>query len=197
LKQIEKNATQEAKKPLSTQQEFFEENIQFLQKNRSFIGREFLTWLWFVTESQNHLLNIKPYGEIRLFVDDKLVLVSQGGSAVENTLKGGSPAFATEAKISLQSGKLVQEARFVLQKEDKFWSWTIRADDLSFRALKLPAMQEPDPSSHLAERIRSTQLLVNIVQSLFSEFMALRTQSSFSSEIQKMSHWLESKSTLH
>ena len=181
----------------STSQEFFEENIQFLQKSRAFVGREFLTWVWFVTESQGHILRFEDIGEWRMFVDDKIVLVSQGGSALENTLKGGSPAFATEAKISLLSGKLLQEARFVLQQEDRLWSFTLRADDLSFRGLRLPALQEPDPAAHLSLRLRYTQQLVDVVQALFRQFMELRTQESFRDEIVKMSHWLESKSTLH
>ena len=191
------NSTPVSKQLTTGAQEFFEENILFLQKSRSFLGREFLTWLWFVTESQGHQIRLPLLGEFRMFVDDKLVLVSHGGSALENTFKGGSPAFASEAKISLQTGKLVQEARFVVQQEDRFWSFGMRADDLSFRALKLPALQEPDPSAHLSERIRLSQTLVNVVQALFNQFMALRTQIEFSDEVTKMSHWLESKSTLH
>jgi hypothetical protein len=185
--------------------DLFEENVRFLESSRAFLGREFLTWLWFHTETHNHLIKIDLSSEnksgataqYRLFLDDKIVLSAAGGSFQENALKGGSPAYAAEALVSLNSGKLVQEARFVMQNNDRQWSWTIRSEDLSLRNVKLPSLQETDPAAHLIERVRLTQELVDVVESLFRQFYALRSEKSFEQEQAKLVEWLEHKNTLN
>jgi hypothetical protein len=176
--------------------EFFEEGLRYLQTNRAFVGREFLTWLWFVSESQSHLMKVQGFGEFRFFVDDRLVLSSSGGSVHEHVLKGGTPAYATEAQVSLRQGKLVHEAKFVMQEGERQWSWTMRADDLSLRSVKLPAVQEADAASHMATRISLMQFLVDVVDALFKEYMGLRISPQFDEELSRIQTWLESKESL-
>lgn len=175
------------------QTEFLEEGLRYLQTNRMFIGREFLTWLWFLSETQGHRIRLPELGEFRFFVDDRIVLTSPGGSVHENVLKGGTPAYATEAKVSLLSGKLVQEAKFVLQEADRQWSWTMRAEDLSLRGVKLPPVSEPEASAHMSARIRMMQTLVDVVDGLFKQFMSLRTNPAFEHELGRVGAWLASK----
>ncbi len=55
-------------------QESIYDELKFLQTNRNFLGREFLTWLWFKSVSQNHKVTIKNLGEFQLFIDNKIVL---------------------------------------------------------------------------------------------------------------------------
>lgn len=175
------------------QTEFLEEGLRFLQTNRAFIGREFLTWLWFLSETQGHRIRLPELGEFRFFVDDRLVLTSPGGSVHENVLKGGTPAYATEAKVSLLSGKLVQEAKFVLQESERQWSWNMRADDLSLRGVKLPTVSEPDAAAHMASRVRMMQTLVDVMDGLFHQYMTLRITPAFEQELDRVSAWLASK----
>ena len=175
------------------QTEFLEEGLRFLQTNRTFIGREYLTWLWFLSETQGHRISLPEVGDFRFFVDDRIVLTSAGGSVHENVLKGGTPAYATEAKVSLLSGKLVNEAKFVLQESERQWSWSMRADDLGLRGVKLPAVSEPDAAAHMGARLKMMQTLVDVVDALFQQYMALRTTPAFEQELDRVSEWLASK----
>lgn len=175
------------------QTEFLEEGLRFLQTNRAFVGREFLTWLWFVSETQDHRVRIPGLGDFRFFVDDRLTLSSPGGSVHEHVLRGGTPAYASEARVSLLSGKLVHEAKFILQDGERQWSWSMRADDLGLRGVKLPPVNEPDAASHMTARLKMMHLLVDVLDTLFREYMEIRTSPRFDAEIARIGAWLDAK----
>lgn len=171
------------------------EELRFLESNRTFLGREFLTWLWFVSESQNHRIQVPGFGEFMFFVDDKIVLSSPGGSVHENTLKGGTPAYGTEAQTALASGKLVQEAKFIMQQGESEWTWSMRADDLAFRGLRLPVVTEGDAAAHMLRRFEWMQLLTDVVDALYNEYMGIRLSSSFKTEAGNLATWIKSKNS--
>lgn len=171
------------------------ESLRYLQTNQSFLGREFLTWLWYYTEAGQHEVNLGELGIYKLFVDDRLVLTSSSGSAHEQSLKGGTPAYAAEALVALQQGKLVQEAKFILQDKEQQWMWTMRAEDLALRGVRLPSVQAPDASTHMQSRISNTQLLLDVVESLFKMYLDLRLSNQFSDELRRIQNWMESKHT--
>lgn len=171
------------------------ESIRYLQTNQAFLGREFLTWLWYHTESSRHEVNLDELGIYQLYVDDKLVLSSTSGSVHEQALKGGTPAYAAEALVALHSGKLVQEAKFILQDKEKQWMWTMRADDLSLRNVRIPAVQAPDASTHMQTRIANIQLLVDLVESLFKVYLKVRLSENFADELKRIQDWMSNKQT--
>jgi hypothetical protein len=169
------------------------EGLRFLQSNRTFLGREFLTWLWYVTETNNHEVDVPGHGKFQLYVDDKLVLTATSGAAHENILKGGTPAYAAEAKQALLSGKLVAEAKFILQADDKQWMWSMKAEDLSLRGLRIPSVTEPDAASHMSRRLAHIQTLSDVIDHLFKAYMGIRITPQFEDEVKRMSSWMASK----
>jgi len=171
------------------------ESLRYLQTNQAFLGREFLTWLWYHTESGRHEVNLGELGIYKLYVDDRLVLSSSSGSAHEQALRGGTPAYAAEALVALQLGKLVQEAKFILQDNERQWMWSMRADDLSLRSVRLPTVQAPDASTHMQARIANTQLLVDVVETLFKRYLGVRMSAKFTEELQRIQDWMLSKHT--
>jgi hypothetical protein len=171
------------------------ESLRYLQTNQAFLGREFLTWLWYYTESGNHEVDLGELGLYKLYVDDRLVLAASSGSAHEQSLKGGTPAFAAEALVALQSGKLVQEAKFILQDKERQWMWSMQADTLSLRGVRLPTVQAPDASTHMQARIANIQLLSDVVETLFKRYLELRLSENFNVEVQKIHDWMKTKQT--
>lgn len=169
------------------------ESLRYLQTNQAFLGREFLTWLWYHTEIGKHEINLGELGIYKLYVDDRLVLSSSSGSAHEQALKGGTPAYAAEALVALQSGKLVHEAKFILQDQERQWMWAMRADDLALRGVRLPAVQAPDAATHMQARIAHTQLLIDVVETLFKRYLDLRLSAEFSKELARIQDWMLSK----
>lgn len=171
------------------------DSLRYLQTNQAFLGREFLTWLWYHTETGRHEVDLGELGLYKLYVDDRLVLTSNSGSAHEHALKGGTPAYAAEALVALQSGKLVHEAKFILQDKERQWMWTMRADDLSLRGVRLPTVQAPDASTHMQARLANTQLLADVVETLFKMYLGLRMSDRFTAELEKIRDWMSDKHT--
>ncbi len=175
------------------QAESIHDELKFLQTNRNFLGREFLTWLWFKSETQNHKIKTKDFGEFQLFIDNKIVLSSASGSVRENSLKGGSPAYAQEASAALSAGKMLQEAKFVLQNNELHWGFSINADDLALRSVRLPVVAKENSKEHFGQRIAYTRMLNDIIEELYNEYMSLRLTDRFSEEASQIQLWLNGK----
>lgn len=175
-----------------TQESIYDE-LKFLQTNRNFLGREFLTWLWFKSESQNHKIKIKNLGEFQLFIDNKIILSSASGSVRENSLKGNSPAYAKEASTALSSGKMLSEAKFILQNHELHWSFSISADDLALRSIKIPNVTKDTSKEHFTQRIAYTKMLNDILDALYKEYMDLRLTLGFKEEALLIQQWLTEK----
>jgi hypothetical protein len=173
--------------------ESIHDELKFLQTNRNFLGREFLTWLWFKSETQNHKIQTKHYGEFQLFIDNKIVLSSASGSVRENSLKGGSPAYAQEASAALSSGKMLQEAKFVLQNHELHWGFSISADDLALKSIRLPVVAQENTMEHFTQRIAYTRMLNDIIEELYKEYMNLRLTNLFEKEAENIQQWLVGK----
>ena len=148
--------------------------IKFLEKNKSFLGREFLTWLWFQIKSSHHTFDFKGLGEFKLYMDDKLILGSKRGNIHQYNLSGGTPAYAKETEGAILSGKLIQEAKFILEQGEREWFFTLMGDTLDLKNIKLPLMKSQEPGHYLADRISMTNFLTDVVRALFEDFLNFR-----------------------
>lgn len=173
--------------------EQFADGVRFLQRNRSFLGREFLTWLWFTSESQKHNVDIPGHGKFKLYLDDKLVLSATSGSVFESSLKGGTPGYADEAHLALRNGKMVHEANFILQDGKRQWTWAMKSDDLAFRGVRLPPVVDPEPGVFIGQRMLFMNTLVDVIDTLFKKYMSIRLSTKFDAERLAMTEWLESR----
>lgn len=176
------------------EQEFMLNDLKFLQENRAFLGREFLTWIWFKSESQDHKVHVKNFGPFQILIDSKMTLSSTSGSVRENSLKGNAPSYAREAGAALAAGKMLSEAKFILQNQDLHWSFVLSADDFSLRSVQLPGIVQDSSKSHFSQRIRYSQMLNEILDSLYDEYISIRIAADrFAEECAEMQRWLQTK----
>lgn len=165
------------------------ERIKFLQTNRTFLGREFLTWVWYWLESRNHLVDLPGGQTFHVYVNDKIVLSSASGPVREHTMRGGTPSTAAEAKQAVRAGKLVTEASFLVKQDKLQWTWSMKSDDLIFRNVRLPGISSEDPDSYLAARLRHVETLRNVKEFLFRQFFELRFSKGFRTVHNEITNW--------
>jgi hypothetical protein len=173
--------------------DFFKE-LKFLEKNKNFLGKEFLSWIWLKLHVQNHSLSIPNYGTFKMYMDDRIVLSSKKGSVHEFSLKGGTPAYADEMKNALKSGKLIAEAKFILEDKQRQWSFAITGESLTLKNVKLPKItsSSEEPSHYLSERIMLTDVLVHVIDSLYKDFMKIRiSETNFLENVEDMKGEIE------
>lgn len=188
------------------------ENLTTLSRAKGFLGREFLTWLWYTAETKKDRLTIfgpqssQKY-ELDLWIDDRLLLESSSGLSHENLLKGGDPSHSEEAAAALQSGKMVRELKLGVNITGLGdFHGIFSCDNLTPRGLKLPDAEADDTGKKelpLARRLALTEHFLEAMDGLFALFLESRTADEWSSkDLPKLKQWIKSrgessKPTLH
>src|SRR5688572_20031545 len=95
-----------------------------LIQQKAFLGKEFLTWLWFRSERDGQVepAKAKP---VTVEILGPILLDAQYGDARASLLKGDSPATAPEARAALLEGKKLKKAKMKWTREDVEWIFTI------------------------------------------------------------------------
>ena len=82
--------------------------MQIMEKVREtgFLGREFLLWLWFRSETGEGLFDLGELGHVELWIDGKVVLEAESDEGVEKITCAGENARLKEARFALTKNKL-------------------------------------------------------------------------------------------
>ncbi len=145
-----------------------------LINTRRFLGNEFLLWLWFKSECFEAQLHTEEHDTLEVWIDDALTLEAYLAETERNTISGGSPAYSPEAKTALRHGKRPTKAKLGVVKEGREWSFNLKAEDLSFSGVKIPALLSREEEEQFYERMFLLEELEQIVGTLYKEFLAIR-----------------------
>ncbi|MEZ5989936.1 MAG: hypothetical protein R3F30_12585 [Planctomycetota bacterium] len=107
----------------------------------AFLGEEFLTWLWYRSESGQATFTTDQGGAVAVAFDDLLVFGGEDENRMQQTLRRGLPTLSLEAKAALQAGKRLRKARLVLADGPEQWSFTLDGATLAFGSVRCP---DPD-----------------------------------------------------
>lgn len=188
------------------------EKLQLMSESKSFLNKEFLTWIWYFAEKNTGTIRFsppksldfggqKPPTDFYLWIDDKIILeATQRGSqnTVQHSLKGGDPSKSPEACLALLGGKIVKEIKIgikILPFGD--FTATLNGADLNPRSLTLPKATDEsgeNPQDPFIFRINAARLFIAALDHLVSVFIAERMRDDFETEvIPKLSSWIQKK----
>lgn len=182
--------------------DFINNNIDEINSaatHKGFLGREFLTWLWFFAESDGGQFQLsgpgKKKSEAQLWIDDRIALSAKVGSSHEHVIKGGTPGSCEEAALALRHGKSVREMRIALEIADVgMFSMTLNGDDLSPRSVLLPEPQEGVDENPIEQRVRHTTILSNALDQLLVKFMGERASKVWETEkLEAIRTWIKTR----
>jgi recombination associated protein RdgC len=165
--------------------------------DRTSLGREFLTWLWFKSEERNGVISLPGTGDIELLLVRRLVLESGDGEYAETVVCQGMHSDLKEGKEALRQGKKIKEARIRLDKDEDTWEFTLKADRFSFQSLKLPVMtdkldDQEDRDGAILERIYLVETATKTMTQLFRLFLEIRLSPNWlSTEAPRIKNWLQ------
>jgi len=158
--------------------------------NTAFLGGEFLTWLWYHSEQTEGRFKL---GEryIEVYFDAKLVLEATGDIRETSSIKSECPTETEEARASLQSGKHVSEARLRVVAEQKQWTVTVKASDLSLGGVKIPALLSREDDDKVYERLYLLEELEDLLDDLFNLFLDERLdEDGWQSAVETLRAWV-------
>lgn len=84
------------------------------------VAGELYVWLWWASEQSGGAFDLPdPVGRITLWVDDRLAFRRPDDSKVTAVITGENPSTTLEARAALAGGKVLQELRIGLRRDDR------------------------------------------------------------------------------
>ena len=148
-----------------------------LAQNKRFLGRDFLTWLWFQSDSHVGTIPLDDSRAVELWIDDKVIVESDDSENLERVTCHGENSEMLEARQALSQGKKVSQASFKLCLDEHEWYFTLDDNWLNFKACKTPRVmvdKKEDPAGLFLEKAFLLQKVIEVVDQLFHQFIKIR-----------------------
>ncbi|MGE4506038.1 MAG: hypothetical protein AB7D51_11875 [Desulfovibrionaceae bacterium] len=165
-------------------------------RENKLLGQEFLTWLWHVIDVTGG--NFKTSGGQGFGLAMMETVSVQGGEGdVVATATVKSPGGElTEARSGLKTGKKVSKAQLKFNIEEDEWTVTVRADDLALSGLKTPKVDMKDadgedPDGKFLEKMYLIDKCMEMLDSVFSQFVHLRISKDWPETAASIRGWIE------
>lgn len=152
-----------------------------------FLGNEFLTWLWFMIETdQNRLRRYDP-DLVSLNIGSRLVLENTHNNAKETVTIKGEDANLEEGLLSLKKGAVVTEIHLSYKTGAQHWQFSLKGESLNISNLKLPEtgpVETPeDLESVVIEKAYLVEKVIGLINNLFSHFVKLRVSNKWRNQM--------------
>lgn len=157
------------------------------------LGSEFYLWLWWQSEQSGGKFSVGESGErIELYVDDRLAFRIPGEIKVTAVLTGDNASESVEAKAALFGGKILQELRVRLRRDDRDFLVTLKGPEVHLTRVKLPQVLGDNEFEVILDRMSSYDELAYLVGELFTAFSTVRASADWASEIEpQLRAWVE------
>lgn len=168
-------------------------------EEKAFWGHEFLTWLWYLSETSGGEIKISGHAGVNLWIEEHLVLEGPDSGSRENTLKEGDVAASFEAAAALLVGKKVKRARFGMSQEENQWSFTLDGATLDFKSVRIPHVEAEEEDADAPEaivflRMGMVRKMLDIIDALLADFAAARVSPDWERvEVPSIRKWIEEK----
>lgn len=169
-------------------------------REKAFLGREFLTWLWFKSDQGGGMIEIpgKRTAEV-LFLDRMTLDLSDAETPQIVTLKGQQSELR-EGLAALKEGKKIEEARISVRAGDNDFAMTLKGTWFSFGSLRTPpilpageAEKEEEAEATFLEKVALVEEGLAIIDDLFTYFLNVRLSDGWDTEeLKAVRAWIAS-----
>ncbi|MGE4489217.1 MAG: recombination-associated protein RdgC [Kiritimatiellales bacterium] len=156
-------------------------------------GREFLMWLWFMSEAKGGEVNLPDGGTFAVLVEGPLLFDQEEQG--ETAIRKGEPMVSAETRAALLSGKKLRRAKLTLARGgEEVWTCTLDADSFVVRSLKLPKTEAIDAAGRFQERMEMVDTFRLVFLGLYSTFCKLRDDETSCKALDgEMREWMASR----
>lgn len=155
-----------------------------------FPGREFLMWLWFMSEARGGNVDLPDGGTFAVLVEGPLLFDHEEQG--ETLVRKGEPMLSAETRAALLSGKKLRRAKLTFARGEELWTCTLDADEFIIRSLKLPKTEAVDADGRFQERMEMIDTFQQVFLGLYSTFVKLRDQN-YKALGEEMTAWMASR----
>ena len=162
------------------------------------LGQEFLTWLWYKSDSQSDSFRDAANAPFHLNMEHRVVVQGGEGDKLETASVSGALSPLREARFGLATGKKVTRATLRLEQDGLRWQLAIKAEDFAVSGLKVPKTDRgdayDDPDALLLERIYLMERCMALLDSLYAAFLRLRLSPQWTDETRRIHAWMTEQS---
>jgi len=152
-----------------------------------FLGHEFLTWLWFVIQTDPNLLQSVDEEMTALEIGSRMVLENRRADALESITIQGDEAGFEEGMVALKKGALVAEMTLVYRSGDKKWQLSLKGESLGMTNLKTPEASiietGEDVEGAVLDKIYLYEKAVGLLNVLFKTFIKKRVSNEWNTTV--------------
>jgi len=162
-----------------------------------FLGNEFLTWLWFMIETDQNRLHRYDPDLVSLNIGSRLVLENTRNNAKETITIKGEDANLEEGLLSLKKGAVVTEIHLSYKSGAQHWQFSLKGESLNISNLKMPEtgpVETPeDLEGAVIEKAYLMKKVIGLVNNLFSHFVKLRVSDEWRNQtVSRIRKWASS-----
>jgi hypothetical protein len=165
-------------------------------REKAFLGREFLTWLWFKSEQTGGSVEIPGGKVIEVVFHDRMTLDLTDVDTPQTVSIKGEFSELREGLAAIREGKKIEEARISFKNSDNEYSVMIKGSWFSLGSLKTPRTApieeggEEDVEGAFLEKMGLIEEGVGMIDSLFEYFISLRISESWQTlELPRIRKW--------
>ena len=168
-----------------------------LIQQKSFLGTEFATWLWYKSELEDGTIKLEDGKACEVVFEKNLLLACEAGRAVASALKGESPSQAPEATAALKAGKKVKRAKLGITLDHSSWEMTLDGEHFDWSGLKIDTPASLPFVEAAPLRLNALEGFHRVFSSLYSTFLDIRLdEDAWKKELQNMHDWIDSRDAL-
>lgn len=178
--------------------------LDLIRSNR-WLGWDFLLWLMYRTMNGSSEYRVNRPGAAEqgepfvAYLNDRLVLCSSGESGMQKITVAGPQDRFSEVCTALRGGKAINEATLYFERGENLWKMTLKGETFHFASYKAPKVKEEkdntvDEASErealFFERMYVLETGLQLFDSLFAAFLAVRLGSAWEGEMGRIREWL-------
>ena len=160
-----------------------------------FLGYEFLTWLWFMIETDPSRLKEAVPDLDSLYIGNRVKLENSRNRMLETVTIKGDEAGLEEGILALKKGAKVTELNLVCTIKDHLWQFTIKGESLHFSDVKTPSTgpmeNQTDLEGKILEKAYLYEQAIRLVDNLYKTYLSSRLTSNWKQQVMpKIKGWI-------
>ena len=160
-----------------------------------FIGHEFLTWLWYLIETDGHRLGQADPPAIVLALGKRIVLENPRENHAEKVTIKGAYANFEAGILPLRQGSLVTELSLEAKAAEMTWEFNLKGESLSVSGMKMsttgPIESLDDVEGALLEKVYLLEKILKFIDKLFERFIKVRVSNDWENKtVPKIRQWI-------
>jgi len=151
-----------------------------------FLGDEFLTWLWYLIETNQDAFRSADPDCTALEIGNRVALENRKGKSIERITIKGDDAGLEEGKLALKKGALVTELAMVFKTGNHEWQFSIKGESLNVSNLRAPGPTLPQSPEEmepfLLDKTQQFYKIIDFIDKIYKFFIRERISKNWSSK---------------